>query len=210
MTYIFDLDGTLTDTNGLWAEVDAEFLRRRGLAPTPEYAREIMRCTFVSAAALTKRLYNLPDTPEELMAEWENMAARHYTDLAPLKEGAGAFVRQCAAKGHTLAVFTACRPTLCRAALARLGLLDLFVHLVFAEELSYEKWDPRCYTELCTLVGAQPAECVFFDDSPDNCAAAAKAGLSVVGVYDAHFAARQDEMRNVCGRYVHSLQELVR
>lgn len=209
MTYIFDLDGTLTDTNGLWAEVDTEFLRRRNLAPTPEYTEAIMRCTFVSAAALTKQLYNIPDTPEQIMAEWESLAAHHYVDLAPLKPGAEAFVRQCAAEGRTLAVFTACRPSLCRAALSRLGLLELFSHLVFSEELTYEKWDPRCFAELCSLVGAPPAECVFFDDSPDNCAAAAQAGLSVVGVYDPHFAARQDEMRKVCSRYVRSLDELV-
>ena len=35
--YIFDLDGTLIDSNGLWMEVDVEFLARRGLAPTAEY-----------------------------------------------------------------------------------------------------------------------------------------------------------------------------
>ena len=34
--YIFDLDGTITDTNGIWLEVDQEFLACRGLSPTPE------------------------------------------------------------------------------------------------------------------------------------------------------------------------------
>ena len=34
--YIFDLDGTITDTNGLWVEVDNEFLSRRGLPATVE------------------------------------------------------------------------------------------------------------------------------------------------------------------------------
>ena len=33
--YIFDLDGTLTDTNGIWLEVDREFLARRSLPHTP-------------------------------------------------------------------------------------------------------------------------------------------------------------------------------
>lgn len=34
---IFDLDGTLLDSNGIWAEVDAIFLARRGKAMTPDY-----------------------------------------------------------------------------------------------------------------------------------------------------------------------------
>lgn len=35
--YIFDLDGTIVDTNGVWHEVDLEFLSRRGLPHTAEY-----------------------------------------------------------------------------------------------------------------------------------------------------------------------------
>ncbi len=208
MTYIFDLDGTITDTNGLWHTVDEEFLTRRGLASTPEYAEELMRCTFPSAAALTKRLYDIPDTPEAIMAEWEALAARHYEELAPLKAGAEAFLRRCAAAGVPMAVFTACRPSLCRAVLSRFGLLDLFGRLVFAEETGYDKWDPRCFFALCEALGAAPGECVLFDDSPDNCAAAAKAGLVTVGVYDAHFEARQEELRGICTHYVRRLDAL--
>ena len=34
---LFDLDGTLIDSNGVWVTVDECFLSRRGLRPTPEY-----------------------------------------------------------------------------------------------------------------------------------------------------------------------------
>ena len=44
--YIFDLDGTLIDSNGLWMEVDVEFLARRGLAPTAEYEAVVARSIF--------------------------------------------------------------------------------------------------------------------------------------------------------------------
>ena len=29
--FLFDMDGTLINSNGVWKEVDREFLRRRGL-----------------------------------------------------------------------------------------------------------------------------------------------------------------------------------
>ena len=35
---LFDLDGTLIDSNGIWVEVDLAFLGRHGLTPTDEYA----------------------------------------------------------------------------------------------------------------------------------------------------------------------------
>ena len=34
--YLFDFDGTLVDSNGVWVEIDNGFLARRGLTPTRE------------------------------------------------------------------------------------------------------------------------------------------------------------------------------
>ena len=207
--YIFDLDGTITDTNGLWVEVDDEFLARRGLCATPEYTDTVACSIYPIAALFTRDYYRLPDTPEAIMAEWDSLAERHYRELAPLKPGAAEFLRQCRADGLSLALFTACRPSLCRAALERFGLRDLFSHIVYAEELGLEKHDPACFVKLSELVGASLNECTLFDDSPDNCAAAAKAGMDTVGVFDAYYAHRQDELKAVCRRYVRSFEELL-
>ena len=98
-----------------------------------------------------------------------------------------------------MAVFTACRPALCRAALERFGLWDLFGHIVFAEEIGLEKRDPQCFVELCRRTGA----------APEDCAAAAKAGMAAVGVYDPYYDSRQEELKAVCARYVRSFEELV-
>ena len=35
--FLFDLDGTLIDSNGIWKNVDREFLARRGLPYTHAY-----------------------------------------------------------------------------------------------------------------------------------------------------------------------------
>ena len=208
--YIFDLDGTITDTNGIWLEVDREFLTRRGLTHTDEYRRVVERSIFPIAAQFTKDYYHLPDSPEDIMAEWDSLAERHYRELAPLKPGAEEFLRQCRAEGRPMAIFTACRPALCEAILERYGLRGLFGHVVFAEEIGLEKRDPRCFVRLSELLGAPPEDCTLFDDSPDNCATAVRAGMEAVGVYDAYYAARQDELKAVCSRYIRSFQELVR
>ena len=35
--YLFDMDGTLIDSNSVWKDVDREFLARRGLPYTKAY-----------------------------------------------------------------------------------------------------------------------------------------------------------------------------
>ena len=207
--YIFDLDGTITDTNGLWGEVDDEFLARRGLSTTPEYRRAVERSIYPIAAQFTKEYYSLPDAPEDIMAEWDSLAEHHYRDLAALKPGAEEFLRRCAAEGRPMAVFTACRPSLCQIVLERFRLRDLFGSVIYAEEIGLEKRNPLCFVRLGGLLGAPLEDCTLFDDSPDNCATAASAGMDTVGVYDAYYAGRQDELKAVCRRYVRSFEELI-
>ena len=208
--YIFDLDGTITDTNGIWLEVDREFLARRSLPHTMEYQRVVERSIYPIAAQFTRDYYHLTESPEAIMAEWDSLAQRHYRELAPLKPGAEAFLRQCREEGRPMALFTACRPALCEAALRRFGLWDLFGHIVYAEEIGLEKRDPRCFVRLSQMLGAPPEECTLFDDSPDNCATARSAGMTAMGVYDAYYGNRQEELKGVCSRYIRSFEELIR
>ena len=208
--YIFDLDGTITDTNGVWLDVDREFLARRGLPHSPEYQRVVECSIYPIAAAFTRDFYHLSESPEDIMAEWDSLAELHYRELAPLKPGAEEFLRRCSAEGRPMALFTACRPALCRAALERFGLRPLFGHVVFAEQIGLEKRNPQCFVRLSEIIGAKPGDCTLFDDNPDNCATAARAGMSTVGVYDAYYAGRQDELKAVCTQYIRSFEELAR
>ena len=64
--------------------------------------------------------------------------------------------------------------------------------------------------ELSGLLGVPLKDCTLFDDSPDNCATAQKAGMAPVGVYDPYYADRQEELKAVCTRYIRSFAELVR
>ena len=207
---LFDFDGTLVDSNGVWVEVDNTFLARRGLTPTEEYEETVARSIFPVAAAYTREYYRLDDSPEAIMAEWEELARHHYAELVPLKPGAAELLDQCRREGKPMALFTACRRSLCRAALERFGLERYFDHVVYAEEIGLEKHDPQCFVRLSQLIGASPKDCVLLDDSPSNCATARAAGMEVVGVYDHYYAHRQEELAAVCHRYVRSLEELLK
>ena len=64
---IFDFDGTLVDSNGVWVEVDLRFLGSLGLSPTREYSDLMGHSIFPIAAQITKNYYHLDLTPEEIM-----------------------------------------------------------------------------------------------------------------------------------------------
>lgn len=206
---LFDFDGTLVDSNGVWEELDLRFLERHGLTPTREYSETVGHSIFPIAAQFTKDYYHLDLSPEEIMAEWMDMAWDAYAHHVPMKPGARAFLDRCRADGEELALVTACVPELCRAALARHELESYFPQIVYVQELGLEKRDPRAFALTLERLGAEASACTMYEDSPGGCASAKAAGLTVVGVYDPFYAGHEAEMRAVCDQYIRSFTELL-
>ena len=206
---LFDLDGTLIDSNGVWVEVDRVFLARRGLAATPEYSHTVGHSIFPVAAQYTRDYYHLAESPQAIMDEWMALAGDAYSRQVPLKPGALEFLEACRGRGERMVLTTACVPQLCSAALKRHGLEPFFSSILFAQELGVEKRDPRYFQAVLTHLGVRPADCTLFEDSPGACRTARRAGIRVVGVYDPFYEPYQQELREVSHRYIRSFTELL-
>lgn len=206
---LFDLDGTLIDSNSVWQEVDYHFLSAHGLECTSEYLNTVGHSIFPIAAQYTRDYYHLSLSPQAIMEEWLSLARDAYKHHIPLKPGVRAFLAQEAAKGEPLALVSACVPELGYAALDRHGLTPLFRHLVFAQELGLEKRDPRFFHQVLELLGVTPAACTFYEDAPDNCAAAKEMGMTVVGILDPFYADQTERMAQVCDCCITDFTELL-
>lgn len=205
----FDLDGTLIDSNGVWLQVDHDFLGRRGLQVTEEYSYVVGHSIFPVAAQFTKEYYQLPDEPQSIMDEWQAMARDAYAHTIPLKAGARALLDKLRAEGRPMALLTAGLPALAMAAVERHGLERYFRGFFFAQEAGLEKRDPQVYRMAAERFGVSPQGCVLLEDAPHNCAAAKAAGFQVVGVYDDFYAKQWDSIRENSHLAVKSLTELL-
>lgn len=67
--YLFDLDGTLIDSNGIWAEVDRTFLARRGYPYTKEYYEGVAHTIFPSPPCSPR---NTAISPKARMRSWRS------------------------------------------------------------------------------------------------------------------------------------------
>ena len=206
--HIFDMDGTLIDSNGIWREVDEAFLAKRGF-PYKEYYQGVAHTIFPLAAEFTKRYCHLEESVEDIMAEWMEMAGDAYATRVQVKPGVREYLDQCRRRGQRMMVLTSSVPAHCRAALGHLGLMPYFEEILFAHDLKIEKKDPEIFRVAARRMGVEPAECVVYDDSVEACRGAKAAGMHTVGVYDQFFHVSWEEMTRVCDRTIRSFTELL-
>jgi len=198
--YFFDLDGTLLDSNGVWLDIDIEFLGRHGISPVPEdYTDFVTHNSFGASALYTKERFSLPMTTQEIVTSWQDMAREHYAHHLPLKPGAQELLQALAARGESMAILTSCMPHLCAAALERHNIAGLFRSVHYSHLMDIEKSDPELFRQVAKLEGLDARDCTLFDDSPDYLAAAKQAGWQIWGVQDSLFDYRAQEIKDLCG-----------
>ncbi len=205
---LFDLDGTLIDSNGVWVDVDKTFLARRNAPYTREYYEGVAHTILSNCAVFTKEYLQLEESCEEIIAEWMELAADQYSHV-PAKPHVIDYLEKCKAAGYRMVVFTACVPDHCRAAMEHLGLNQYFEQVIFAQELGVDKKSPAIFRKVAESLGVKPKDCVLFDDSLVACKAAKAAGMTVVGVADAFHPDIAVDMREVCDQYISGFGDLL-
>ena len=206
---IFDMDGVLTDSNGIWKQVDVDFLAKRGMPYTRKYYEGVAHTVLSKAAVFTKAYCNLSESCEDIIAEWMSMAGDVYATDVPAKPYVREYLQLCKHRGERMAVLTSAVPAHCRAALTHLGLMPYFERVFFAQELDLDKQTPAIYRKVVELLGVSPAECTVYDDSVAACRSAKAAGLHTVGVYDSYFHVSWEEMQTACDQTIRSFEELL-
>ena len=204
---LFDMDGTLIDSNGVWKNVDREFLARRGIAYTHAYYEGVAHTILPLAAKFTKEYCGLTESEEDIMAEWMEAAEHAYGNTIPLKPGVREFLSRCAGAGYEMYIYTSCEEPLCLAALAHHHLLPYFRDIFFVRKLNIEKSKPEGFLWVAEQMNTVPADVLFFDDSPVACQGACTAGMQVVACYDALFAQYRGELERSCNAYLTSFED---
>lgn len=206
--FFFDLDGTLIDSNGIWKQIDRDFLARRGLPYTHEYYEGVAHTALPMAAVFTKEYCHLKESCEEIIAEWMAMSRDAYAKV-PVKPGVRAYLKQCRAEGRRMAVVTSSVPEHCYTALKKLDLEKYFENVTFAQQAGMHKKFPDVWLSAAEKNGVRPEDCTVFDDSLAACVGARAAKMRVVGVYDSFFHRDEKEMRAYCDVYIRSFEELL-
>ncbi len=195
--FIFDFDGTLVDSMGMWGEVDQAMLKLHGL-PIPDNFTEVFMFPLIPLSEEETAQffldYGCRGTVESILAEINALSQMQYEHHILPKAGARELVEALHARGAKVGMVTAATMARIAPCLARNGMADCFDMILTCDEAGVPKTDPAIYRMALSRLGADASDAVFFDDNLSALRTARTVGLSVVGVYDAHADATWGDM----------------
>ena len=183
---ILDIDGTLLDSMTIWNQADVVFLSKHGFEVTPDYTDYVKSVRIEDAALYTKERYNLPDSIEDIMAEWNSFVENAYANEVKLKPGVMEFLEEARALGFKMGCATALTSRNVDAAFIRLGIYDYLDVLLTLDDLPGrpDKSEPDIYLEVADRLGVIPSRTIVFEDVPVALNGALKGGFLTCAIYD--------------------------
>ena len=178
--WIFDMDGTLTDSmTVVWEGAPDALLRRYGRTPRGDLRATLLNMGMQEGAQYLIREYGLPLTEESYFSVMREVIAELY-ETVELKPGVRTMLAKLQAEGARMCICSNTWAEQCRTVLTRLGIAQYFSFIVEAQGVLHKSRPEVFFECMSRLGGADPAACAVCEDAVYAAATAHKAGYYVL------------------------------
>lgn len=199
---IFDLDGTLIDSIGVWNMTDQKLIRDYSEKEIDLDYIQVDRDHFlqnnassdiyVAYAEYLINKYNLSITdPYELTEIRKDVANAVLRSDVCFKPHATNLIKKLKKQGYILILATVTTQSQLeiyykenKKMIDEMNIKEAFDLIITKEQVNNKKPDPEVYHIIMDYYNATPEECLIFEDSYTGVLAASRAGIEVVIIYD--------------------------
>ena len=181
---IFDLDGTLTDTEQFYQKAWPQAFSHFGYKVEPWMPLELRSLGRPFAIETFKKWFGEDFDYEKVRSFRKEIIKEMLSDGIPLKPGAIEILQYLREQGITVAMATANDFERTKGYLDRIGITGYFDRIICADMVKFGKPAPDIYAHACKELGLEPDETFAVEDSPNGIRSAYKAGCNVIMVPD--------------------------
>lgn len=206
---IFDLDGTLVDSLGIWSEIDKKFFRIHNMKAPEDYEKRIAHMNFKDIAIFTKEEYGFTESIDEIMKIWTDWSIEAYRSEIKAKPGAKEFLAYIHDELKLpVCLATANRKELYEPCLKNNDILSYFDYAMNVNEINSTKSEPKIYLSLAEKMGTLPENALVFEDILIAITTAHNAGFKVAAIYDKGNKKDSDSIIKTADFYITSYKDI--
>ena len=183
---IYDMDGLLLDTEGIYTEVTQQIVGEYGKVFDWSVKEKIIGRRSIQAAEIIVESLDLPISPQDYLNSRKDVLLEKFKDTEALP-GAKEMTTHFFKLGIPQALATSSSSPMFEAKFEKhKKWFSQFAQIVRGDdpELKEGKPAPDIFLLAAKRLGVDPAECLVFEDAPTGTEAALAAGMSVVVVPD--------------------------
>lgn len=203
---IFDMDGTLLDTEMVFRDVVCDVSATLGFEMREEVHLGMVGASHEASNALLVEAYGLTFPYAIFDENCRKAMKQRMAEAVPIKAGVREILGELKARGIPAAVATSSRSPHAIGHLGAAGLLDAFETIVTRDDVTHPKPHPEPYLTAAGRLGKAPAACIAVEDSHAGVRAAHAAGMQTIMVPD--LVRPSDEIRGLCAAVLDSLHDL--
>ena len=178
---LWDMDGTLIDSEPLWLEAELAILKRYGIPMTSEIRDRLIGSGLWDAAELFREL-GVRLSADDIVAEWVAYVGAGLSRTDPnWRPGAPELLASLAGAGIPCALVTMSVRSLAEQVAALLP-TGTFTAIVGGDEVDHAKPHPEPYLRGAAALGVPIEHCLVLEDSPTGLRSAAASGAVAIGV----------------------------
>jgi len=200
---IFDMDGTLVDSEVVWQVAEDEMFKERGLIYSDDVRQQVIGLRLDEFFDKLITIYNLEEARAVLEAELiERMIAKIPT-MVKAKPGAQALIEWTAQQGIPYCIASSSPMSIIEATVQAQGWTEIIPKLYTANSVEKGKPAPDVYLYAAEQLGVAPENCLALEDSPAGSKAAVAAGMTCYVVPDFH--SHPEAFENITPHVFHDL-----
>ncbi len=204
-TIIFDLDGTIANTESFWAVSTRKLLEKRNKSLTDIEHHELNKkirgkCLF-EGMLIVKTLYDLEDHHHDLRTELIDHfdSVRHQVKYVP---GCQEFIEKVQSK-YKIAIASNGSRKIVNETVKNLSLEQYFKEHIYSKDDvgGIAKPKPDIFLHTAKMLNSNPPECIVIEDSETGIEAAKKAGMFVIAINTSDMMDKLTQADIICQDY---------